>query len=146
MEVGVDLDEETVEELRVEARRQGFDGIEGYLRWIVAHRPASELTGSQAPAVASRVSDLDQRLTVLERYVNVERGEDGTLDVPGDADGAFGSTAAETEDPAEPVTDASEGEDTDTDDEVISDEEGEEGADDEDIAAAVDEVPLDNED
>ena len=146
MEVGVDLDEETVEELRVEARRQGFDGIEAYLRWIVTHRPASDLTGTQAPAIASRVSDIDQRLTVLERYLNVERGEDGTLDVSGDTDGAFGSTAAETEDPDETAPDADEGRDTDTDDEVIPDEEDEAGADDEDIAAAVDEVPLDDED
>jgi len=146
MEVGVDLDEETVEALRVEARRQGFDGIEAYLRWIVAHRPASDLAGSRAPAVASRVSDLDQRLTVLERYLNVERSDDGTLDVSDDTDGAFGSTAAETDAPDETVLDVDEGADADTDDAVVPDEEDDAGADDEDIAAAVDEVPLDDED
>jgi hypothetical protein len=83
MEVRVDLDEELVDELDEEARLQGFDDRAAYLRWIVSHRPMSELATTQAPAVASRVSELEERVKLLERQLD--------LDEPVDPDADLGS-------------------------------------------------------
>jgi hypothetical protein len=83
MEVRVDLDEALVDELDEEARLQGFDDRAAYLRWIVAHRPMSELATTQAPAVASRVSELEERIKLLERQLD--------LDQPADPDADLGS-------------------------------------------------------
>ncbi|WP_246984635.1 hypothetical protein [Halorientalis marina] len=83
MEIRVDLDEELVDELDEEARLQGFDDRAAYLRWIVSHRPMSELATTQAPAVASRVSELEERVKLLERQLD--------LDEPVDPDADLGS-------------------------------------------------------
>ncbi|WP_299262917.1 hypothetical protein [Halorientalis sp.] len=94
MEIRLRLDDELGAQLDEEARLQGFDDRGAYLRWIVANRPMSDLATTQAPAVASRVSELEERVKLLERQHD--------FDDPADPDADLGQpggtgTVAETE-------------------------------------------------
>lgn len=84
MEIRLRLDDDLVAELDEEAQLQGFDDRGAYLRWIVANRPMSDLATTQAPAVASRVSELEERVKLLERQLD--------LDEPTDPDADLGQT------------------------------------------------------
>jgi hypothetical protein len=156
MEVRVELDEALVDELDEEATLQGFDDREAYLRWIVAHRPMSELATTQAPAVASRVSELEERVTVLERQLDLDQPVDAESDLAsstggGDLEpsGGGGSLDAESGSGG-----ASLGEmDTSTDEMELdepepapADEPEEEAAGDDDIADAIGDIEIEDED
>ena len=152
MEIRVDLDADLVEELDEEATLQGFDDRGAYLRWIVAHRPMSNLATTQAPAVASRVSELEERVTLLERQLDLDTPTDPDSDLGGsDSGGSLdagggGGAALETGDgpslgddvDAEPEpVDLDEPEDADA-------ETAEDAAEDDDIAEAIGDVTLDD--
>lgn len=147
MEIRVELAEDLVEELDDEAMLQGFDDRGAYLRWIIAHRPMSDLASTQAPAVTSRVSELEERVKLLERQLDLDNpanpdadlgsgasaGGGASLDTPNGGDDA--SLADEFESKAETV---------DLDDPQGEPEETEEGAEDDDIADAIGDISLDD--
>ena len=108
MDVAVDLDEETVRELEEEAQLQGFADLKAYLSWIVAHRPMSELAGSQAPAVASRVSELEERMTLVERQLGLDEPADPDADLGG-VSGADGGSLGGGFEPAAGDSDSGSG-------------------------------------
>ena len=98
MEIRLRLDDDLVAELDEEAQLQGFDDRGAYLRWIVANRPMSDLATTQAPAVASRVSELEERVKLLERQLDLDEptnpdadlgqsGGSGTVTASPDSDG-----------------------------------------------------------
>lgn len=96
MEITVELDESLVDELDEEAQLQGFDDRGAYLRWVIANRPMSELATSQAPAVASRVSELEERMKLVERQLDLSAPTDAANDLadgttPGSAGGELAS-------------------------------------------------------
>jgi hypothetical protein len=158
MEVRLELDASLVDELDEEAQLQGFADRAAYLRWIVTHRPMSELATAEAPAVASRVSALEERLQVVERQLDL----DDTADP--DADLGDGSASTATDDLAAAGSDADDGEDFGSDesfesavtdaaaDDPVDDEEPapppeepEDAAADDDIAEAIGDVSLEDE-
>ncbi|SEN71507.1 hypothetical protein SAMN05216388_1004262 [Halorientalis persicus] len=162
MEIRLRLDDDLVAELDEEAQLQGFDDRGAYLRWIVANRPMSDLATTQAPAVASRVSELEERVKLLERQLDLDEptnpdtdlgqsGGTGTASTGADTGGAElePSTTSEPDDTAggEP---ASLDEDIEPEQEAMDldeDEESEEeAAADDDIAEAIGDVSLEDDD
>jgi len=143
MEISVELDESLVDELDEEAQLQGFDDREAYLRWIVANRPMSELATSQAPVVASRLSELEERVKLVERQLDLDAPTDPAADLGdgsvsssgdlGDGDGASLETSGG----------ASLDESAPDEDEV--DEEDEDAADDDEIADAIGDIDFEDE-
>lgn len=153
MEVRVELEEALVDELDEEAALQGFDDREAYLRWIVAHRPMSELASTQAPAVASRVSELEERVKLLERQLDLDQPVDADSDLAGSSGGgsleAGGGASLDAESGS---GGASLGEmDTSTDEmdldepEPATEEPEEEAAGDDDIADAIGDIEIEDE-
>lgn len=166
MEITVELDESLVDELDEEAQLQGFDDRGAYLRWVIANRPMSELATTQAPAVASRVSELEERMKLVERQLDLSAPTDAAEDL---SDGstpssAGGELAAEgdsarfeesgsgasldpnsggtgLDEPVEQDTEPVDLEDP-TDDEP---DEEEDGAQDDDIAEAIGDIDLEDE-
>ncbi|MFB6085156.1 MAG: hypothetical protein ABEJ94_13020 [Halorientalis sp.] len=162
MEIRLQLDDDLVAELDEEARLQGFDDRGAYLRWIVANRPMSDLATTQAPAVASRVSELEERVKLLERQHDLDEPRDPDADLgrasgggtdpeteptsadaggtdlePGGANGSdetAGSEPASLDDDIEPEQEAMD---------LDGDEADEEAAADDDIAEAIGDVSLD---
>jgi len=162
MEVRVDLDEALVDELNEEAQLQGFEDREAYLRWIVAHRPMSELASSQAPAVASRVSELEERIKLLERQLGLDQPTDpdadlgrstagGSLD-DGSAGGTLEDAAGDSLEPDESGGASLDDVDTSTDAMDLAEPDGTASDDDEreagdaDIAEAIGDVEIEDED
>jgi hypothetical protein len=162
MEIRLRLDDDLVAELDEEAQLQGFDDRGAYLRWIVANRPMSDLATTQAPAVASRVSELEERVKLLERQLDLDEptnpdtdlgqsGGTGTASTGADTGGAElePSATSEPDDTAggEP---ASLDEDIEPEQEAMDldeDEESEEeAAADDDIAEAIGDVSLEDDD
>ncbi|WP_336001567.1 hypothetical protein [Halorientalis halophila] len=166
MEIRLRLDDELVAELDEEARLQGFDDRGAYLRWIVANRPMSDLATTQAPAVASRVSELEERVKLLERQLDLEEptdpdadlgetttdapsaSEGGSGDLGGSGDGTgadlgaeSGSESATLDADVEPETEPM---DLEAGSEPV-DEEAEDAAADDDIAEAIGDVSLEDE-
>jgi hypothetical protein len=147
MEIRVELDDDLAEDLADEADLQGFDDRAAYLRWIIAQRPMSELASSQAPAVASRVSELEERVTVVERQLDLDQPTDPGSDLSSDTSGGSDATLGETSGgDLEP-------EGGGLDDELAAESEpaeltpeDEDAAEDDDIAEAVGDVSLDDED
>jgi len=159
MEIRLQLDDDLVAELDEEATLQGFDDRGAYLRWIVANRPMSELAATQAPAVASRVSELEERVKLLERQLDLDEPTNpdadlgqsggaastdanaGSADLEGSTDPELGDTGggepASLDDDVEPEQEAM---DLDGDES----EEEEEAAADDDIAEAIGDVSLDD--
>jgi hypothetical protein len=169
MEITVELDESLVDELDDEAQLQGFDDRGAYLRWVIANRPMSELATSQAPAVASRVSELEERMKLVERQLDLSAPTDAADDLAdgttpsssggelaGDSGGASlddsgsgaslddTSSGASLDEPVEQDT-----EPVDLDDPTATAEEEEEGdedgAQDDEIAEAIDDIDLEDE-
>ena len=155
MEVRVDLDEELVDELDEEARLQGFDDRAAYLRWIVAHRPMSELATTQAPAVASRVSELEERVKLLERQLDLDEPVDPDADLGSgsSASGDLGGSSGGGLEPTEESSGASlDDVDTSTESMDLAEPEDAGGGEDEkeagddDIAEAIGDVEIEDED
>jgi hypothetical protein len=139
MEVTVELDERLVEELEEEVDLQGFDDLGAYMRWIVAHRPMSELATTEAAAVASRVSELEERLTVVERQLDL----DGPVNPDADLGNTTTSDSLETAGGPDPEENRSD-ESVELDD--PDPEPDEDAAQDDEIAEALEDVSLDDED
>jgi hypothetical protein len=167
MEITVELDESLVDELDEEAQLQGFDDRGAYLRWVIANRPMSELATSQAPAVASRVSELEERMKLVERQLDLSAPTDAAEDLadettPSSAGGGLASEGsgaslegsggggtletdsggASLEEPVEQDTEPVDLEDPTTDEEP---DEEEDGAQDDEIAEAIDDIDLEDE-
>ncbi|WP_424017394.1 hypothetical protein ACOZ4N_16165 [Halorientalis pallida] len=160
MEIRLRLDDDLVAELDEEAQLQGFDDRGSYLRWIVANRPMSDLATTQAPAVASRVSELEERVKLLERQLDLDEptnpdadlgqtGGSGTVTTGSDTGGA-GLEPSGTSEPDE----TADGEPASLDDDIEPDQEAmdldgeeteEEAAADDDIAEAIGDVSLEDE-
>ncbi|WP_136717705.1 hypothetical protein [Halorientalis salina] len=152
MEIRVELDGDVVEELTEEAQLQGFDDRESYLRWIVAHRPMSDLATTQAPAVASRVSELEERVTLLERQLDLDEPTNpdsdlGTADSGANLDEGSGG-GVDLDSGSEPSLGDDAGSDTvdlDAPEDDPEPEPEEDAAEDDDIAEAIGDVSLDDE-
>ncbi|MFB6163655.1 MAG: hypothetical protein ABEJ31_00690 [Haloarculaceae archaeon] len=152
MEIRVDVEEDLAAELAEEAALQGFDDRAAYLRWILAHRPMSDLAGTQAPAVASRVAELEERVKLLERQAGFDEPVDpdadlgdsttpstGSLGADGSeaGDDSGGSDGGASLDGGEPAADGFASK--------AADDEAEDAAEDDDIAEAIGDVSLDDE-
>lgn len=131
MELRIELGEELVEELQNEAGMQRFEDLEAYLEWIIAHRPMSDLATTQAPAVASRVSELEDRLTLIERHLDLDRERSTDL---GASESASGVDLGVDET----------GGNESTTEEVDITKQSEDAAADDDIAEAIGDVALDD--
>lgn len=152
MEIRVEFDDEVAEELAEEATLQGFDDRASYLRWIVANRPMSSLSSTQAPAVASRVSELEERVKLLERQLGLDDPVDPDADLGdgGTGGGDFGGGFESAGDSAslgdvEPSSESVDLEEPASDPELDEDEE-EDAAEDDDIAEAIGDVDIDDDD
>lgn len=154
MEVRVELEESLVDELDEEAALQGFDDREAYLRWILAHRPMSELASTQAPAVASRVSELEERVKLLERQLDLDQPVDADSDLGGssgggDLGGSSGGGSLEAESGGgaslDDVDTSTEAMDLDEPETATADGPDEEEAGDDDIADAIGDIEIEDE-
>ena len=158
MEIRLRLDDDLVAELDEEAQLQGFDDRGAYLRWIVANRPMSDLATTQAPAVASRVSELEERVKLLERQLDLDEPTNPDTDLgqsggTGTASADTGGAELEPSATSEP-DDTAGGEPASLDDDIEPDREAmdldgeetdEEAAADDDIAEAIGDVSLEDE-
>jgi len=136
MEVCLTLEEDVVAELDEEAELQGFEDREAYLRYVVANRPMSGLAPAQAPAVASRVAELEERLKFVERHLDLDRPSDPGADL-----GGAGITEPMADSGSDPTLEPASGGDLSEDLDPDLDEDEDAAADD-DIAEAVGEVSL----
>ncbi|MFD1586060.1 hypothetical protein ACFR9U_03630 [Halorientalis brevis] len=152
MEIRVELADDLVEELDDEASLQGFDDRAAYLRWIIAHRPMSDLASTQAPAVASRVSELEERVKLLERQLDLDTPTNPEADLGGASssgaslDAASGTTPESGADDGASLAGGFESkvESAEMDDPQGATGEPEEGAEDDDIADAIGDISLDD--
>ena len=158
MEIRLRLDDDLVAELDEEAQLQGFDDRGAYLRWIVANRPMSDLASTQAPAVASRVSELEERVKLLERQLDLDEpinpdadlGQSGgaastnadaggtglgSSDTEPDLGGGDGGEPASLDDDIEPEQEAMDLDEGETEEEAAADD---------DIAEAIGDVSLED--
>lgn len=100
VELTLDLEPELRNRLGAEAEAHGFDGVEEYVRWIVVHRPDSDLVSQQYPAISTRLERLEARIDDLEK--GIDRGADAAF-----TRGAPGRTTSEKR-PASDATSESE--------------------------------------
>ncbi|RXK46448.1 hypothetical protein [Halorientalis pallida] len=112
MEIRLRLDDDLVAELDEEAQLQGFDDRGAYLRWIVANRPMSDLATTQAPAVASRVSELEERVKLLERQLDLDEPTSPDADLGQTSGAETATTSADTGGAELEPSDTSEPDDT----------------------------------
>jgi hypothetical protein len=162
MEIRLRLDDDLVAELDEEAQLQGFDDRGAYLRWIVANRPMSDLATTQAPAVASRVSELEERVKLLERQLDLDEPTNPDADLeqsggsgPVTTESDTGGVELEPSGTSDPDETAG-GEPASLDDDIEPDQEAmdldedeeseEEAAADDDIAEAIGDVSLEDDD
>ena len=153
MEIRVELDDDLVEELDDEAALQGFDDRAAYLRWIIAHRPMSNLASAEAPAVASRVSELEERVKLLERQLDLDTPTNPEADLGGASSAGGGAsldaasgggTGGGGDDASLAGGFESKADTVDLDEPEGAPDETEEGAEDDDIADAIGDISLDD--
>ncbi len=151
MEIRVELDDDLVEELDDEAALQGFDDRAAYLRWIIAHRPMSNLASTEAPAVASRVSELEERVKLLERQLDLDTPTNPEADLGGASSAGGGASLGAASGGSTGGDDASlagefesKADTVDLDEPEGTADETEEGAEDDDIADAIGDISLDD--
>lgn len=152
MDITVELSESVADELDEEARLQGFDDRDAYLRWIIAHRPMSELATKEAPALASRLSELEERVKILERQAGLDTPTNPDTDLGDSTSTPSGDLSTEPA-PASPESSSMTDPDTTKPDDVVSqtandhddDDNDENEAQDDDIAEAIGDVSLEDE-
>jgi len=83
VELTLDLEPELVNRLGAEAEAHGFDGVEAYVRWIVVHRPDSNLVSQQYPGISTRLERLEARIDDLEKGTDRGTAPDFTRGTPG---------------------------------------------------------------
>jgi|GEM_PF-3408615 len=132
-DVSLDLDAAMIDNLRREADEHGFDDIDGYVEWLLGHRDTvlGEHDVWDEPPGVDPDADLGQ-----SSGPSLDPGRSGEASLEADGTPSSGD-ASDTE-----------SSDSDADDTASSDsddESPEDGADDDDVAAALEEIEFDDE-
>ncbi|QSG16093.1 hypothetical protein [Halapricum desulfuricans] len=133
-DVSLDLDAAMIDNLRREADEHGFDDIDGYVEWLLGHRDTvlGEHDVWDEPPGVDPDADLGQ-----SSGPSLDPGRSGEASLESDSTPSAADAASDAE-PSE----------SDADDTASSDSDGEspeDGADDDDVAAALEEIEFDDE-
>jgi hypothetical protein len=132
-DVSLDLDPAMIDNMRREAEEHGFDDLDGYVDWLLQHRDTvlneHDVWNAPPGGVADPDADLSQ-----------SSGPSIDADLTDDASGSLEPEEGSSHDGESDLElDAEEGEDE------ADLPEDEEGADDDDVAAALEEIELEDE-
>lgn len=135
-DVSLDLDPAMIENMRREADEHGFDDLDGYVDWLLQHRDTvlneHDVWNAPPGGVADPDADLSQS---SGPSIDADLTDEGSGTLEPDNSGTAGADDSGTADSD------SESSQEDDDEELPEDEEG---ADDDDVAAALEEIELED--